>query len=269
MNEHRSLPDIDRFSIIMAMILIAYALTAIITLPTQTLELQLPGFLFELDINYLTIMSVLVAVLAAAGCDWLISGHPYFERKTRWQHWFIPALTAMIIGVPLNVMEVGPAWWWVFALGGILLAVVLVSEYISVDAGDSRSPVAVISLSAVSLALFLTLAISLRGSGVRLYLVLAAIAPAAFLVTARSLLLRTGGTIKTAWAIGITVILVQLATGTFYLPLRPIQFGVIAAGALFALITLATNMVESRPTRTAWIEPLLLFVLFASSTFLF
>lgn len=269
MDEHRNLPDVDRFSVVMAMILIAYSLSAVVTLPTQTLNIQLPGFLFALDVNYLTLISVLVAVLAAAGCDWLISDHPYFDKKKRWQHWLLPALTAMIIGVPLDVMQVSPAWWWVFALGGILLAGVLLSEYISVDPGDNRSALAVVSLSAVSLALFLTLAISVRGSGSRLYLVLAALAPAAFLVSARTLLLRTSGSIKTPWAIGITVIVVQLVTGFYYLPLKPIQFGVQLVGVLFALITLATNIIEGRPRRTTWIEPLLLFVLFSLSIFIF
>lgn len=266
MNEHRNLPDVDRFSVVMAMILIAYSLTAVITLPTQTINIQLPGFLFAMDVNYLTIVSVLVALLAAIGCDWLISDHPFFDKKTRWQHWFIPALTAFIIGVPLDVMQVSPAWWWVFALGGVLLAGVLVSEYISVDPGDNRSALAILSLTAVSLALFLTLAISLRGSGFRLYILLAAIAPATFLVSARSLQLRTGGVLKTAWAAGITLVMIQLATGLYYLPLKPIQFGLILVGTLYALIMLAGNIIENRSPQATWIEPFLLVILFSVST---
>ena len=251
----------------MAMILIAYSLTAVITLPTQTLNLQLPGFLLSVDVNFLTLVSVLVALLAAVGCDWLISDHPFFEKKTRWHHWPLPALTALIIGVPLDVMQVSAAWWWVFALGGVLLAGVLLSEYISVDPGDNRSVLAIISLTAVSLALFLTLAISLRGSGSRLYLILAALAPASFLVTARYLQLRTGGEIKTAWALGISLVMLQLATGLFYLPLKPIQFGLLLMGTLFSLLTFSGNILESRSSKTTWIEPLLLLVLFSFATF--
>jgi hypothetical protein len=267
-NEHRNLPNVDRFSVVVAMILIAYSLTAVITLPMQTINIQLPGFLLAMDVNFLTIVSVLVALLAAIGCDWLISDHPFFDPKTRWQHWFIPALTAFIIGVPLGVMQVSPAWWWVFGLGGVLLAGVLLSEYISVDPGDNRSALASLSLSSVSLALFLTLTISLRGSGFRLYIVLAAIAPATFLVTARSLQLRIGGTIKTAWAAGITLVMIQLATGFYYLPLKPIQFGLLLMGCLFALITLTGNIMENRSPQGIWIEPLLVVFLFSFSAIL-
>lgn len=262
MNEHRNLPDINRFSVVMAMILIAYSLTAVISFPAKSLTLQLPGFLFELNLNFVTIISILVAALATAGCDWIISDHPYFEEKTRWRHWFIPALTAMVIGVPLNVLEVSPAWWGVFALGGLLLTGVMVSEYISVDPGDNRSPLAIISLTAVSLALFLTLTIALRGSGSRLYLILAALAPAAFMVSARSLMLRTSTGSINPWAIGISIVLTSIAAGLYYLPLKPIQFGLILTGLLFALIILAGNIEDHRQNQGIWLEPALLTCLF-------
>lgn len=265
MNKHQNLPDIDRLSVIMAMILMAYSLTAVISFPTQTLEFQLPGFLLVLDINFLTIVTVLVAVMAAAGCAWLINDHPFLEKHNRWHHWLIPALTAMVIGVPLGVLKVSPAWWGVFALGGVLLGGVFLSEYISIDPADNRGALAILSLTAVSLALFLTLAIALRGSGSRLYLILAAVAPASFLVTARSLLLQAGGTLKLPWAIGISIVVTQTAAGLYYLPLKPVPFGLILMGVLFALINLAGNLEESGNRSTFWIEPAVLLVIFTAS----
>lgn len=262
MDEHRNLPDVDRFSVVMAMILIAYSLTAVISFPAKSLSIQLPGFLLAFDLNFVTIISILVAALATAGCDWLISDHPYFDKKNRWRHWFLPALTALVIGVPLNVLEVSPAWWGVFALGGLLIAGVILSEYISVDPGDIRSPLAIISLTAVSLALFLTLAIALRGSGTRLYLVIAALIPAGFLVSARSLMLRTGENAINHWAIGISIGIINVAAGLFYLPLKPIPYGLVLTGLLFALVILAGNYEERRSEQGLWLEPLLIAILF-------
>jgi hypothetical protein len=252
----------------MAVILIAYALTSVISFPTQTLSVQLPGFLFKLNINMVTIISVLVAVLTAAGSDWMISEHPYFNKQIRWQHWLIPGLTALVIGVPLDVLRVSPAWWGVFALGGVLLAGVLLSEYISVDPGDSRSPIAILSLTAVSLALFLTLAIAVRGSGSRLYLILAALIPASFLVTSRYMMLRTGEGIEPTWAIGITILILQFATGLYYLPLRPIQFGLLLLGIQFGLNILAVNYKDHKSQRKLWLEPALITSLFAAAAFI-
>ncbi len=268
MNTHKNLPDVDRFSVVMAMILIAYSLTAVVSFPDRSLNLQLPGFLLTLDFNFVTIISLLVAVLAAAGSDWLISDHPFFERSTRWQHWLIPALTALVFGVSLNTLKVSAAWWGVFGLGGLLVAGVLLSEYISVDPGDSRSPVAIIALTAVSLALFLTLSIALRGSGSRLYLILIPLLPAGFLVTMRSLMLRNSEAPNSAWALGITLVILQVATGLYYLPLRPIQFGLVLVGLLFALITLADSIQEQRPRPGVWLDPLLLTLLFCISALL-
>lgn len=265
MNAHRNLPDIDRFSVVMALVLIAYSLTAVVSFPTQSVNIQLPGFLLAFDVNFLTVVSVIVAVMAAAGCDWLIDEHPFIEKSTRWYHWLLPALTALVIGVPLGVLQVSPAWWGVFTLGGILLAAVFLSEYISVDSLDNRSPLAIISLTAVSLGLFLTLAIALRGSGQRLYLLMAAISPASFLVSARCLILRTAGMWKPVWALGIAIVVTQAAAGLFYLPLLPIQFGLILLGLLFALIILAGNIEESRQTRNLWLEPALVLVVFVSA----
>jgi hypothetical protein len=267
--EHQHLPDIDRFSVIMASILIAYSLTAVISFPRQSVNIQLPGFLLAVDINLLTIVSLIVAVMAAAGCEWLINEHPFLEKSTRWYHWLIPAMTALVIGVPLDVLQVSTAWWGVFALGGILLGAVLLSEYISVDPSDIRSPLAIISLTAVSLGLFLTLVIALRGSGERLYLILAAIAPASFLVAARCLILRSADTWKPVWALGIAIVVTELAAGLYYLPLLPIQFGLILLGVLFALITLAGNIEESRSSFRLWMEPAFLLLVFSVSGFFF
>lgn len=253
----------------MALILIAYSLTAVISFPRQSVNIQLPGFLLAVDINLLTIVSLIVAVMAAAGCEWLINEHPFLEKSTRWYHWLIPAMTALVIGVPLDVLQVSTAWWGVFALGGILLGAVLLSEYISVDPSDIRSPLAIISLTAVSLGLFLTLVIALRGSGERLYLILAAIAPASFLVAARCLILRSADTWKPVWALGIAIVVTELAAGLYYLPLLPIQFGLILLGILFALITLAGNIEESRSSFRLWMEPAFLLLVFSVSGLFF
>jgi hypothetical protein len=252
----RNLPDIDRLSVITAMILFAYSLTAVINFPSRSIELQLPGFFFQFDLNFMTIVSVVVAVLAAAGCDWLISDHPFLVNQPRWQHWLLPAVTAMVISVPLDILRVSPAWWVVFGLGGILLVIVLLSEYISVDTADSRSALALVSLTAVSLALFLTLAIAMRGAGLRLYLILAALAPACGLVSARALHLRLGGNWKITWAAGISLVMSEIVVGLYYLPVKPVQFGLITTGLLYGLISLAANIEESRSSRVLWIEPL-------------
>lgn len=259
MNEPRHLPDYDRVSIVTAMVLLAYSLTAFIQLPERSLSLQLPGFLFEIQLNFFTIVSILVAALAAAGTDWIISGHPHIGSERHWQHWLLPAFTAIVIGVPLNELTVSGPWWIVFGLGALLFVGILVAEYISVDPLDTRFQFATLALNVVSLGLFLILTIALRGAGLRLYVVLAPVVIAAALMSARSLHLRLFDRFQFAWVGGIALIIGQMAVCLFYLPVKPIQFGMILLALVFALTNFAGNVEEKLEQRSLWLEPLIMF----------
>ncbi len=165
MQSHRHLPDADRLSVVAAVILLGYALTPFVSLPERVVSLQLPGFLFELRLNFSTLVAILVSLIAAAGTDWLIQTHPHLEGKVRLPHWLLPALTAWAIGVPLTTLQVGVEWWVVFTLGGVLFLMVVLAEYIVVDPQDIRHAPASIGLTAVSFALYLVLAVSVHAAG--------------------------------------------------------------------------------------------------------
>lgn len=255
MEDHRNLPDANRLSVLAATILLAYALTPLIQFPEQDLGVQLPGFFLALEFNFSTVVSVLVALLAAAGADWLLQQHPLNTQRRRAAHWLLPALTAWVIGVPLTNLQVGLEWWAVFAFGGGLLMLVFVAEYIVLDPTDVRHGPATIGLTAVSFALYLVLAIAVRAAGFRLYTLLAALVPAMFLVSLRSLYLRLGGQWKYAWALGISLVIGQFAVGLHYLPISPIQFSLMLLGLSYALTSLAGSIEEGRAWQTLWIEP--------------
>lgn len=269
MEEHRNLPNFDRLSAVTAMILLAYSLAAFIQLPQRTVAIQLPGFLFEFSLNFFTILSVVVAVLAFSGSAWVLAAHPHIEGEVRWQHLVIPALTAVAIGIPLNELAVSGAWWVVFALGGLLFISVLVSEYISIDSTDTRYAFAAVGLNGVSLALFLVLAIALRGADLRLYALISVIVPAIALVSARSLHLRNIEKNPFPWAVGIALIIGQLAICLFYLPFRPIQFGILLFAAAYGLTSLAGNIQEEYSGWRAFLEPVIMFSFFFVLSFVF
>jgi hypothetical protein len=260
-DEHQNLPDVNRLSVLAASILLVYALTPFLDFPDRSLSVQLPGFFFLLPLNVYTLVAILVAVLAAAGASWLLNDHPRLGDQRTYQHWLLPALTAWAIGVPLQSLEVGLQWWAVFAFGGVLLVLVFVAEYIVVDIGDARQAPATVGLTAVSFALFLTLTIAMRASGVRLYLLLPALVPAIGMVSLRSLYLRLGGRWCWYWAVGIAVAVGQMALGLHYWPLLPLSFGLAITGPAYALTSLAGAIEEGRGWNTLWIEPALMLAL--------
>jgi hypothetical protein len=271
--EHQHLPNMDRLSVLAAMILLAYALLPFIQIPERNLEFQVLGVFFVFKVEFSTLIAILTAGLAAAGMNWLLHDHPFFEEQDRsvhnlFQHWLLPGLTAWVIGVPLNSLEAGLEWWAVFAFGGLLLVLVLVSEYIAVDSFDTRHGLASVALTAVSYALTLVLTIAMVAAGSRLYILLPALGTAIFLVTLRSLYLRLGRW-RYGWAIGITLVVGQVAAALHYLPLSPLRFGLFILGLAYALASLAGSIEENRPARSLWVEPaIMLAVLWGLAIFL-
>jgi hypothetical protein len=261
MEERQHLPDTDRLSVLTATILLAYAMLPFINLPDRSLTMPAIGILFVFSFNFATFTAILSAALAAAGTEWLLRGHPNLGSQSTFQHWLLPALTAWVIGVPLTSLEVGLAWWAVFAFGGLLLVLVLVAEYIAVDLYDARHAPATVVLTAVSFALFLILLIAIVAAGSRQYILLPTVAAALFLVTLRTLYLRLNGRWCFAWAAGIALVVTQVVAALHYWPVAPLRFGLLVLGLAYALTGMAGSIEEGRSWRGLWIEPVLMLMI--------
>jgi hypothetical protein len=240
---------------------VAYALANFVRLPARELAVQLPGVYLAVEINARTVVAVLVAVLTASGADWLLRTHPSLHGHSTFKHWLVPALTALVIGVPLSQISGAPQWWLGFIAGGALLMLVLVAEYITIDPDDVRQPIASAGLTAVSFALYLILAIALRFSGVRLFLLLPALSLAAWLVSLRTLHLRLHGRWVFLQAGVVALICGQAAAALHYLPLSSISYGLLLIGPAYALTSLLANLAEDEPLRQAVLEPLIVLVI--------
>lgn len=263
MEVQRYMPDRNRLSVTIAMILLAYALTGFVVIPSITISVNLLGIALPFIVDFHTIVSVLVAAMAATGSDWVLRSHPAIASSApAWQamlhHWILPTLTAWMIGFPLNFLSGEPAWWVMLGGGGALLTLVLISEYNVVDSASLYHPLASLVLTALSFALYLILLISLWSSGLRLYLLLPAMVLAAALVSLRTLYLRTGGRWLLVWSVGIALIVGQIATGFHYWPLSSLRFGLLVLGPTYALTSLAGAIEEGRSGRGALVEPLVM-----------
>ncbi len=259
MQKPRSLPQPERLSILAATILLAYALARYINLPVRDFELQLPGLFLSFPLNLQMMIPIVVAGMTAAGADWLLRDHPALAgKKVTLVHWLLPGLTALVIGLPLVQMEPGYGWWIGLILGGVLLTLVLVTEYIVVDPKDIRQPPAAAFLTAVSYALVLILAVTLKSTDQRLIFILPLIFLAVFLVSLRTLHLR----LEQYWAFiesgVISLIVVQWSAALHYIPLTPIAYGLILLAPAYALTSLVANLSEEQPLRRAAVEPLVI-----------
>ena len=261
MKKNHYLPDTNRISVLTAIVLLAFALTRLLSASTYNLGVQIFGriILFEFDLRLVII--ILASGLTATGMDWLLRSHPMMGKKHTVEHWLVPMLTALILGLSLYLLPDGPLWWVGFGLGGILLVSVFWAEYVVVSPGDTSYPTAMIVLTVTSFALYLVLALALRYSNIRLFLLTPALFVATILVSLRILNLRLGGLWELAWSAGIAMVGVQLAAGLHYLPISPVRYGIFLLGTLYALTSLAASLMEGIPLRRAVVEPLMMLLL--------
>lgn len=251
--------------------MLAFALTQLVSFPVQNLSTSLFGILIDFVLDFATVVVLFTVFLAAAGMDWLIHSHPEKDRyQNRWayiRHWIVPVLTSIVIGVALNAFAGGLIWWAVYALGSLLLFAVFIAEYNVVIAEDYRNPLATVGLTALSFVLYLLLAIAVFSADIRLYLRLPLLGVGALMVISRSLFLRLGKW-HTLWALVNSLIISQIVVGFHYLPLSPIQFGLLLVGAAYALTSIVTAIKESRKSLAFWGEPISMIVLMILVSFI-
>lgn len=253
--ERRHIPDANRLSVLLAAVLLSYALAQVIEREQYAVSLQLLGVGYSFDFEPTSLAIWLAAGLTASGVDWLLRGHPQYDGRSTLPHWILPALTALVLGVSLYNMPLGPFWWLGFGLGGILLLLVLVAEYIALDSSDVRHPAASAVLTALSFALFVILASTLSYSAVRLTVMVLAIFPAAGMVTLRAIHLQTGDW-DVLWSLASAFVLTQFAAAFHYWPLESVQYGLVLLGPLYALTGLIIHLREQVSLSRAGVDAL-------------
>ncbi len=255
-----SFPASDRLGTLIAAVLLPFALTQVLPPANVPLRLTAGEFFLEYSLSLHTVMTLLAAGITATGIDWLIRSHPAFTARQTLEHWPLPTLTTLAIGIPLAILPEGLSWWLALGIAALLLVMVFSAEYITVDPTAPAYAVAAGLLTALSFAIFLILVSTLRVVGPRLILFAPAILIAGFLVPLRALRLRLQRW-EVLWSLGIALILMQLASALHYWPLRPIQHGLALLGVLYALTSLAVHLHENLPVRRAALEPILVLLL--------
>ncbi len=262
MQAHRYLPEAGRVSVLMAAILLAFAVTRLVNVPNLQLAIPLAGIVLSFSVNLDTAIVILAAGITATGVDWLLRTHPSLEKGESREHWLLPTRTVIVIGVSLDTLPAGPIWWLGFGLGAALLVGIFLAEYVVVDPADTRYPLATAALTALAFAIFLILAVALRAANARLFLVLPALFLAGGLAALRTLHLRLNERWEYAWALGIGLVGMQLGAALHYWPLTPVRFGLILIGPIYALTLLAVSAAEGNPFRRAWVEPAVMLAIF-------
>ena len=188
----------------------------------------------------------------------MAAAHPSSVKKgeTR-EHWLLPTLTVLVIGIALYTLPNTPIWWLGFGLGAAIFVVIALAEYVVVDPNDIRYPLATAILTVIAFVIFLILAVALKAANARLVMLVPALSVAGGLAALRTLHLRLNQRWEVAWAVGIGLVAAQLGAALHYLPLTPVRFGLALLAPLYALTVLAVSLAEGNPFRRAFLEPTL------------
>ncbi len=227
---------------VVASILLAYALAQLIDLPLNIIPISIGGIYIPVNLNFTTLIAFAVAIMTASGTDWILRDHPELKTKPTYPHLLLPAMTAWVLNVILNNTADTPVKWIIFLIGGLFLLTVILFEYIAVSPEDLRRPLAIATLTALAYALFLALAVSLVSAQQRLVIALPAIALGAGALSMRVIQLQTLSAWSPAQTVVCTLVSVQIAAALHYLPVAPISYGVLLLATLYSIITLITSL---------------------------
>lgn len=265
-------PERERLSVLTAIVLLTYALTRLLNLPIHHVELTVVGIRLNFELRFGAIISLVTAGLAATGMNWLLQTHPLWREKEEMgatvEHLLLPTLTALIVSLALSTFHSPGLWWLGFAVGGVLMVLVFLAEYVVADMHDVRYPVASVMLTALTFTFYLILAVALRATNMRLFLLLPTLFVGSGLLALRVFRLRLG---DWSWVQAFVVALfcTQLGAALRYWPLTPLQFGLILLGPAYALVDFIAAQLEGESPRRALLVPLVLLGVFWGLAILF
>ncbi|MBN2044388.1 MAG: hypothetical protein JW757_05140 [Anaerolineales bacterium] len=238
------LPNPERLSVVVATIMLAYAVSQAIDLPTTPTFLNIGGIIVPYRFDLVFIVTIVVAGLTATGTDWIIRDHPALAGKATFPHLLLPTLSAWILSISLNNLANVPFRWLVLLVGGIFILIVILAEYIVLNREDYRAPIGIALLTAIAYAMLLALSVALESTDQRLIVSMPAIALGTIVLSMRILQLQTASSWPWLESAASTLFVIEIAAALHYLPLTPLASGVIILGALFSVVNFIISLAE-------------------------
>ena len=241
-----------------AVILLAYALTRVLDLPTRAVHTTLFGSALGFDLNGQVLMLLLVATLISAGSDTMIRSHPALAQrpgKTTVLHWILPGASALVLGAVLNRLPNGLWWWSGLAVSALVLIAVLIAEYVAVDRSDPAWDLAVLGLTALAYGLALVLFVLLRTASARAVISASVAGLVAGGLAIRLFALRAAPLGRAAlYAALVAVVSGEAIWALGYWRVTPSSAGLLAMIPFYLTVGLSQQHLAGQLTRRIWIE---------------
>ncbi len=164
------MPRTDRLGIMISLVMVGLALSMSVSLPSREFAFWLFGSELTLHLSSETQLAFVMTALVCAGVDAIIRTHPQVYRRSLGYtitFWVLPGLLTVAGLVLLPKLT----WWGyrvaLIVLTGLLLALVAVAQYRSIDPADRLHRSARLALNVTVYVAALVLFIALYGSRAR------------------------------------------------------------------------------------------------------
>jgi len=164
------MPNYDRLSVVVSLILLCLALSLIIELPTRTFSFVVLGSPLTIRFSQNWPVAALLASMACIGTDSIIRLHPLSRGRKlpcTFVFWILPGLatllaTLLLPRAPNRIYTLGS-----LAMMGILLPLIITAEYHTVDPAAPGYRAARLGLNVVAYLIALVLFVLVYGSRAR------------------------------------------------------------------------------------------------------
>lgn len=171
---NRAMPNYDRLSILVSLVVLGLALNLVIRLPFRVIESEFLGSPVTLVLSTQTLLALLLTILTAIGTEYILRAHPTFSTDTptlvySFPLWILPALVSLAGALYTPQLLQGGMGPWLLALGGIAaaLSVVIVAQYRTISEDDTLYTPARLFLNIVTYLATLVLFTALYGAKLR------------------------------------------------------------------------------------------------------
>ncbi len=164
------MPRTDRLGITVSLVLLGLTLSMLVQLPSRQFAFEVLGSELAVEFTGPVQLAVLMAALVCAGVDAIIRSHPQLRVRSlayTATFWVLPSLLTLAGLYLVNALP-----WWGYqiilvGLTGLMLSLVIVAQYRSLDTTDPRYREMRLVLNVVTYAAALILFLALYGPRLR------------------------------------------------------------------------------------------------------
>ncbi len=138
-SEKNEIPCYERASVFVSLIVLGLAFLPEIELPTRTFSFYVLGSWASIQLSAMWLMAALLASLACTGTDSLVRSHPLVrcrESRHTFAFWALPGLLVVAATLLLPLAPSRPYWLGGLALTALLLVLIAVAQYHTIDPTD-------------------------------------------------------------------------------------------------------------------------------------